>query len=99
MGRAKKVRAHKVKHAAKVKKIIAPNKDPRLKSTEAKRTKAEKERREEEEARNVEQTPASMFFAHNAALGPPFHASRRALAASEYDAAGHRRHQLHQLFH
>lgn len=64
MGREKKLRKHRVKHAT-VKKIIAPTKDPRLKSTQKKL--------EPEAPRNIEQTPASMWFAHNTALGPPFH--------------------------
>lgn len=73
MGRAKKLRSHRVKHAASVKKIIAPTKDPRLKSTKERLMKKEEKRKLEEEATNIEQTPASMFFAHNSALGPPFH--------------------------
>lgn len=63
MGKAKKLRAHKVKN---VKKIIAPTKDPRLK-------KSKDEKESKTAIVNVEQTPASMFFAHNSALGPPFH--------------------------
>ena len=61
MGRAKKLRAHKVAH---VKKIISP-KDSRIVT--------KKKKPDQEETTNVEQTPVSMFFAHNSALGPPFH--------------------------
>ena len=69
MAKAKKFRAAKVKN---VKKVIAP-KDPRLKGTQEKLQKSEAERAKAAEARNVEQVPTSMFFAHNSALGPPFH--------------------------
>ena len=69
MAKGKKFRAAKVKN---VKKVLAA-KDPRLKSTQDKLAKKEAKRREAAQARNVEQVPTSMFFAHNDALGPPFH--------------------------
>ncbi|KAJ8606093.1 hypothetical protein CTAYLR_005191 [Chrysophaeum taylorii] len=72
MGKAKKARAARVKHAT-VKKIISPS-DPRLKKNQlVAARKEEKLKKKKKEAENVEQTPASLFFAHNAALGPPFH--------------------------
>mmetsp|Transcript_14020 Transcript_14020/g.42397 ORF Transcript_14020/g.42397 Transcript_14020/m.42397 type:complete len:202 (+) Transcript_14020:48-653(+) len=71
MGRAKKLRAQRVKHA-QVKKIISP-KDTRVKA--GKEAVAKKAKRDEaqDKTKNVEQVPVSMFFAHNSALGPPFH--------------------------
>mmetsp|Transcript_24427 Transcript_24427/g.73306 ORF Transcript_24427/g.73306 Transcript_24427/m.73306 type:complete len:196 (-) Transcript_24427:9-596(-) len=70
MGKAKKFRAAKVKA---VKRVINPQ-DPRLQDARQKNEKKEaKKRREAEEQRNLQQTPTSMFFAHNSALGPPFH--------------------------
>ena len=71
MGKAKKLRAIKVKYAS-VKKVISP-KDARLASTKEKKKNDLLKKEKEEAAKNVEQTPVSMFFSHNSALGPPFH--------------------------
>lgn len=69
MAKGKKFRAAKVKA---VKRVIAKS-DPRLKDTRKKNEAGEAEKAKKQEARNIEQTPTSMFFAHNSALGPPFH--------------------------
>jgi len=62
MTKAKKHRAHKVR--AMVKKIINP-KDQRIEKKKA--------LPKDEGRRNIENVPVSMFFAHNSALGPPYH--------------------------
>ena len=67
MGKAKKLRAAKVRA---VKKVLNP-KDPRLKATQEKNLQLAKKKAEEEGAKNIQQVPTSMFFAHNSALGPP----------------------------
>jgi U3 small nucleolar RNA-associated protein 24 len=67
MGKVAKGREYRVKN---VKKLLSP-KDPRLKANQAKNTLAVAKQKVAEGARNVEQVPTSMFFAHNSALGPP----------------------------
>ncbi|CAN0340496.1 unnamed protein product, partial [Discosporangium mesarthrocarpum] len=69
MGKAKKQRAHKVKFA-QAKRLLSP-KDSRLKDN-VEKEKA-KRRKAWEGYRFVTQVPTSMFFAHNSALGPPYH--------------------------
>ncbi|KAH8072915.1 hypothetical protein JL720_11002 [Aureococcus anophagefferens] len=82
MAKGKKFRAAKVKN---VKKVLAA-KDPRLKSTQDKLAKKEAKRQAAAQARNVEQVPTSMFFAHNDALGPPVMAELEKLG-SKYRVA------------
>ena len=53
--------------------LRACTQDPRLRGNVEKRKKADQQRAIAEAPRNVQQVPTSMFFTHNAALGPPFH--------------------------
>ena len=69
MGKAKKFRAAKVRA---IKRTVNPKHDPRLKDKQD-RVKRKEEKRKKQADRHVDQTPASMFFAHNTGLGPPFH--------------------------
>ena len=69
MGKAKKFRAAKVRA---IKRTVNPKHDPRLKDKQD-RVKKKEEKRKKQADRHVDQTPASMFFAHNTGLGPPFH--------------------------
>ncbi|RIB28786.1 Fcf1-domain-containing protein [Gigaspora rosea] len=66
MGKAKKTRRF-----AEVKRLLNP-KDSRLKSVQEKQKKKNEEK-EKETIRNVPQVASSLFFRHNAALGPPYH--------------------------
>ncbi|KAH8065358.1 hypothetical protein JL721_8317 [Aureococcus anophagefferens] len=45
----------------------------KFRAAKDKLAKKEAKRQAAAQARNVEQVPTSMFFAHNDALGPPFH--------------------------
>eukprot|EP00622_Pseudochattonella_farcimen_P005339 FR740931.1.p1 GENE.FR740931.1~~FR740931.1.p1 ORF type:complete len:199 (+),score=39.27 FR740931.1:129-725(+) len=66
MGKAKKTRAFAV-----AKKMISKN-DARLKSN-VKKAEKQKEKAEAKEApRQIDETPSSMFFKYNEALGPPY---------------------------
>ena len=67
MGRAKKTRKF-----AEVKRMIAPN-DARLKETQEKLQKKEKEKAEKEAPRQVSQPNSNLYFKYNTALGPPYH--------------------------
>ena len=69
MGKAKKFRAAKVRA---IKRTVNPKHDPRLKDKQD-RVKKKEEKKKKQADRHVDQTPASMFFAHNTGLGPPFH--------------------------
>ena len=69
MGKAKKFRAAKVRA---IKRTVNPKHDPRLKDKQD-RVKRKEEKKKKQADRHVDQTPASMFFAHNTGLGPPFH--------------------------
>ncbi|KAH8059116.1 hypothetical protein JL722_5670 [Aureococcus anophagefferens] len=48
-------------------------KGKKFRAAKDKLAKKEAKRQAAAQARNVEQVPTSMFFAHNDALGPPFH--------------------------
>lgn len=69
MGKANKTRKHKVKYA-QAKRLLSP-KDSRLKEVEKKQELA-LAKAKEAETRQVTQTPSSMFFKYNTALGPPY---------------------------
>jgi U3 small nucleolar RNA-associated protein 24 len=72
MGKLKK---GKTKAFAAVKRMISP-KDARIKKPTLNPNQVAKQEREKEKAstvRNVTQTPSSLFFSHNMALGPPYH--------------------------
>ena len=69
MGKAKKFRAAKVRA---IKRTVNPKHDPRLKDKQD-RVKRKEEKKKKQADRHVDQMPASMFFAHNTGLGPPFH--------------------------
>lgn len=72
MGKLKK---GKTKKFAAVKRMISP-KDARIKKPTLNPNLVAKQEKEKEKAsavRNVAQTPSSMFFSHNMALGPPYH--------------------------
>ena len=60
-----------LKKFAKVKKIIAPS-DPRKRSVQEREAK-KREREEVCKVHHVEQVSSSLYFKHNAALGPPYH--------------------------
>ena len=67
MGKDKKTR----KFAA-VKRMLNPN-DGRLKASQDKADFKAKKAAEAAAPRQVNQVPSGMFFAHNTALGPPYH--------------------------
>ncbi|CAM9193934.1 unnamed protein product [Ectocarpus sp. 12 AP-2014] len=70
MGKAKKSRAVRVKFA-QAKRLLSP-KDCRLKGNQEKE-EAKRKKAKEAETNHVKQVPTAMFFAHNTALGPPYH--------------------------
>lgn len=51
--------------------MISPN-DDRKKEAREKREKAKAAKEAQEAVKNVPQTPSSLFFKHNTALGPPY---------------------------
>lgn len=67
MGRSKKP----LKKFAAVKKIVAPS-DPRRPKVQEKQAQKQKET-EEAKTKHIDQTPSTLFFRHNTALGPPYH--------------------------
>jgi len=62
------------KKFAAVKRMINPN-DGRIKKNQAKAATEQPAQQQQQSAppRNVAQTSSSLFFSHNAALGPPYH--------------------------
>ena len=60
------------KKFAAVKRMITPN-DNRIKKNQEKRSQAAATASQEPESHHVTQTSTALFFAHNTALGPPYH--------------------------